>query len=119
MISKSRKKIWPYAGVLVLLCLSAIGILLDASAQRSARREALPQVMAVARMLGTADLALSSASRWLRHPSLSEPGAAFADGPAILDNDPAGAAMGPPRELLGLGAEVLQVGRQKSVVIDR
>lgn len=51
------------------------------------------------RLVGVADLAVSSSSRWLRHPSSSEPGAAFSDAPAMLDTDPAGAAIAVPREL--------------------
>lgn len=68
----------------------------DAAARRDRSRQSDPEVLATVRLLGTADLALSSASRWLRHPSLSEPGAAFADGVAVLDADPAGALISPP-----------------------
>lgn len=78
----------------------------DAAHRRSRREAHTASIRAVVRLLGTADLALSSSSRWLRHPSITEPGAAFADGPAILDNDPAGAALGLPREVLaGFSAE--------------
>jgi hypothetical protein len=80
-------------------------MLVDAACQRSARLERHPQTQAVVRLLGMADLALSSSSRWLRHPSVSEPGAAFADGPAMLDVDPAGAAIGPPFEPPGASAK--------------
>jgi len=73
-----------------------VAMLLDAEVRRGQQAGRAGQVRAVVRLVGSADLALSSASRWLRHPSLSEPGAAFADGPAMLDNDPAGAAIGPP-----------------------
>lgn len=90
---------WP-AATLGMLLAAAVGVAWDAARCRSVRREAQPQVQAVVRLLGTADLALSSASRWLRHPSLSEPGAAFADAPAILDADPAGALMAPPGAVL-------------------
>ena len=51
---------------------------------------------AAARLIGAPDLVLSSSSRWLRHPSLSEPGAPFSDAPATLDSDPAGGIIGPP-----------------------
>ena len=54
---------------------------------------------AIVELVGAPDLAVSSSSRWLRHPSLSEPGAAFTDAPCVLDTDPAGAAIGPPRAL--------------------
>lgn len=43
-----------------------------------------------------ADLALSSSSRWLRHPIESEPGAAFADAPCSLDVDPASILVSQP-----------------------
>lgn len=92
-------KSWP-AVTLGLLVAGGMGIVWDAARQRAERRQTLPEIHAVARLLGTADMALSSASRWLRHPTLSEPGAAFADAPAILDVDPAGAWIAPPRGVL-------------------
>ena len=80
-----------------LLLAGAVAMLVDAQVRRTAQQARQPKVQSVVRLLGVADLALSSSSRWLRHPSISEPGAPFADGPAILDNDPAGAAISPPR----------------------
>lgn len=77
-----------------------IWMILDAHSRRTAQSQRSGHVDAVVSLLGTADLALSSASRWLRHPTLSEPGAAFADAPAILDADPAGAVISPPRAAL-------------------
>ncbi|HKQ71246.1 MAG TPA: hypothetical protein VJT73_18005 [Polyangiaceae bacterium] len=56
-------------------------------------------VFAVVRALPGADLAMSGAARHLRFPSLEEPGAAFADGPASIDVDPAGAAVAPPADV--------------------
>lgn len=82
---------------IVLLAAGTMWMLVDASVRRAAQKERAPQVQSVVRLLGVADLALSSSSRWLRHPSITEPGAPFADGPAILDNDPAGAMIGPPQ----------------------
>lgn len=84
----------------IVLVAGGVAITADAERQRARRRQSQSEVRAVVRLLGTADMALSSASRWLRHPSLSEPGAAFADAPAILDADPAGAMIAPPRALL-------------------
>jgi len=76
-------------------------MLAHANAQRAAAR--LPGAErergALVRLAGVPELAVSSSSRWLRHPSLSEPGAPFADAPAMLDTDPAGAAIAPPRAL--------------------
>ena len=80
--------------VLVIAVLS-----IDARARREARRAEEPALAAVAVRLPTSDLALSGGARWLRAPSLEEPGAAFADGPALPDPDPAGGAMAPPIEV--------------------
>ncbi|HVJ93758.1 MAG TPA: hypothetical protein VM580_28340 [Labilithrix sp.] len=87
--------------VIALLCLASpvlvIAVLAsDARIRRSARRADEPAVALVAARLPTSDLALSGGARWLRAPSLEEPGAAFADGPALPDPDPAGGAMAPP-----------------------
>ncbi len=67
-----------------------------ARARRAAQAGAIAEL---APRLPTSDLALSGGARWLRAPSLEEPGAAFADGPALPDPDPAGGAMAPPREV--------------------
>ena len=80
---------------------SLVAMLVHADAQRA--KATAPheerQRASVVRLVGVADLAVSSSSRWLRHPSVSEPGAAFSDAPAMLDTDPAGAAVAPPRAL--------------------
>lgn len=68
----------------------------DARGRRTDREQSAPAIRAVARRLPAGDLALSGGARWLRSPSLEEPGAAFADGPASPDPDPAGGAMAPP-----------------------
>ena len=68
----------------------------DASARRAAKEREQSAISALAMRLPTSDLALSGGSRWLRAISLEDPGAAFADGPALPDPDPAGAAMAPP-----------------------
>lgn len=83
------------------LSLSLVAVLVDAERRRASRDDAR-QDAAVA-LAGTSDLALSSSARWLRHPSVSEPGAAFSDLPASLDVDPAGAWIGPPRAILSAG----------------
>ena len=71
----------------------------DASARSAGARLQQPTVDALAVRLPTSDLALSGGARWLRAPSLEEPAAAFQDGPAVPDPDPAGGAMAPPREV--------------------
>jgi hypothetical protein len=80
--------------LLVILLLTV-----DADARRAARRKDEPSLQAVAARLPSSDLALSGGARWLRMPSLEEPSAAFADGPALPDPDPAGGAMAPPIEV--------------------
>ena len=75
------------------------GLAYDAQARRATKANDAAAIDALARRLPTSDLALSGGARWLRAISLEEPGAAFADGPAAPDPDPAGAAMAPPIEL--------------------
>ena len=75
------------------------GLAYDANARRAAKANEAAAIDTLARRLPTSDLALSGGARWLRAISLEEPGAAFADGPASPDPDPAGAAMAPPVEL--------------------
>ncbi len=85
--------------LLLVLPVSVAVIAADAGARRRARAGDQPAIDAVARRLPSSDLALSGGARWLRFPSLEEPGAAFQDGPALPDPDPAGGAMAPPREV--------------------
>jgi len=85
-------------GLVLWLALLA-GPVLDARRRRAGAAAGSRARAAAARVLGLPDLALSSSSRWLRHPSQSERGAPFADAPASLDTDPGGAVLGPPREL--------------------
>ena len=84
--------------------LAALGLGYDARVRRVAKDAEAASIEAVARRLPTSDLALSGGARWLRSVSLEEPGAAFADGPASPDPDPAGAAMAPPLELWSRGS---------------
>lgn len=80
----------------VLVAAAVAGTLAHAAAGRARWRAGHDARAAAARRVGLGDLALSSTSRWLRNPALSEPGAPFADAPAILDADPAGGLLGPP-----------------------
>jgi hypothetical protein len=93
-----RRRISLGAGFLALVLLVAAPAL-HARARRAGAGPAREIRVAAARVLGMPDLVLSTSSRWLRHPSQSEPGAAFADAPASLDVDPGGAIVGPPLEL--------------------
>lgn len=92
------RRVQRLAAALAVLAVLVTGTLGHAALRRSRWRSDAPTRRAAARSVGTTDLALSSTSRWLRHPSLSEPFAPFADGPAVLDPDPAGALLAPPRE---------------------
>ena len=83
--------------VALLFALASLGVAVDARARRAAQDDA--SIAAFVRRTGSADLALSSTSRWLRHPSLAEPGAACQDGPPCIDTEPAGMAFDPAREL--------------------
>jgi len=76
------------------IVIAILGI--DAHVRRARRAEDRPAIAAVATRLPSGDLALSGGARWLRTPSMEEPGAAFDDGIAVPDPDPAGAAMAPP-----------------------
>jgi hypothetical protein len=88
-----------------LLAAVALGATIaDAARRRAAREELAARHAAVVELTGLPDLALSSSARWLRHPSQAEAGAAVADLPASLDVDPAGAMIGPPRDVIRVGA---------------
>lgn len=88
-------------GVVALVSLpTVVGVIaLDASARRRARAEEEPRVHAVLARLPSSDLALSGGARWLRNLSTEEPWAAFSDGPAFPDPDPAGGVVAPPIEV--------------------
>lgn len=83
---------------LLLLVLPAVIVIIgvDAHVRRARRATDRPAIVAVCKRLPSGDLALSGGARWLRTPSLEEPGAAFQDGIAVPDPDPAGGAMAPP-----------------------
>ena len=85
------------ASLFLLLPLSIAAVAGDAARRRATRAREQEAIDVVARRLPSSDLALSGGARWLRMPSLEEPGAAFADGPALPDPDPAGGIMAPPR----------------------
>ena len=79
--------------------LALSGLALHAHERGLARSADGPAIAAVARLLPAGDLSLAGAARHLRFPSLEEPGAAFSDGPASPDIDPAGGAIAPPIEI--------------------
>lgn len=88
------------ARVAVLLLASplavVLGLALDAHLRQRAAATSDAAVRTISARLSSPDLALSGGSRWLRSLSLEEPWAAFSDGPAFPDPDPAGAAVAPP-----------------------
>lgn len=87
----------PLAVLMVVSPVLVIALIaVDARTRRSARDRDASSIRTIAQRLPAGDLALSGGARWLRSPSLEEPGAAFADGPASPDPDPAGGAMAPP-----------------------
>jgi hypothetical protein len=88
------------AGAFALAGVLALGaVALDAASCRRRAAEQVPVVLAVAARLPSPDLALAGGARWLRSPSRAEPGAPFDLGPAMLDPDPAGGLLAPPREV--------------------
>lgn len=97
-MTDSRRRL---VGILLVAspALVIAGLSYDAHARRLAKTREEPSIDALAKRLPSSDLALSGGARWLRAISLEEPGAAFADGPALPDPDPAGAAMAPPVEV--------------------
>jgi hypothetical protein len=103
----------PTVAVALLLALpvSMVGICAHAAALRARRAREQPAIDALAPRLPAADLALSGGARWLRMPSLEEPGAAFADGPALPDPDPAGGSMAPPRAAWAQEATARDIAR--------
>jgi hypothetical protein len=90
-----------FLGVVAASVIALVAVPVHAQRMRRARANDSRAVSEIAPRLPAGDLALSGGARWLRFPSLEEPNAAFADGPAVPDPDPAGGAMAPPRELYG------------------
>jgi hypothetical protein len=88
-----------WAVLAVVLTTGLLWVGADAAERRAERAARQADREAVVRLLGTADLFLSLSSRWIRHLSLGEPGAAFQDLPAGLDFDPAGGVIGPAPDL--------------------
>jgi hypothetical protein len=86
-------------GLLLSSALLLGSIAVDASRRRREAARSDDAVLAVAARLPSSDLALSGGARWLRAPSLAEPSAAFDLGPAMLDPDPGGGLLSPPREV--------------------
>jgi hypothetical protein len=102
---------WIAAALVVSPALVVASLAADARARRAHKEREQPSIDALAKRLPTSDLALSGGARWLRAVSLEEPGAAFADGPASPDPDPAGAAIAPPVEVWSAAASAGKASR--------
>jgi hypothetical protein len=87
------------AALLLLSVAMLVGVRIDAARRQRAVARELPAMVTVAARLPSTDLALSGGARWLRTPSLVEPSAPFDLGPAMLDPDPGGGLIAPPREV--------------------
>jgi hypothetical protein len=86
------------ASAALALPLIVVGVIaIDARARRADRAAEQGVIDGVVVRLPSSDLALSGGARWLRFPTMEEPGAAFQDGIALPDPDPGGGAMAPPR----------------------
>lgn len=83
--------------LLVAAALTGPVLAVVAAWQRAPREARRAAAAPVALLLPWPDFAVASGARHLRFLSLEEPGAAFADGPAALDTDPAGGCIAPPR----------------------
>ena len=92
----SRRGVAVHVAVLALLL--ALGSLpLFTGRARVTRAHDQVGITSTLTRLPSGDFALSGSGRHLRHVSLAEPGAAFADVVAGPDGDPAGGALAPPR----------------------
>jgi hypothetical protein len=112
MTDPARAKLAAVLVVSSVALLASVGV--DAAARLRARERDDAGVLAVVARLPGADLALSGGARWLRMPSIEEPSAPFDLGPAMLDPDPAGGIMAPPRE-----AWVVEVAGKSSVSVQK
>lgn len=99
VVARETKRARVAALLLVSPLVVVAGLGIDAARRQRAAAASDPAVRTIATRLASPDLALSGGSRWLRSLSLEEPWAAFSDGPAFPDPDPAGAAVAPPVEV--------------------
>ena len=94
-------------GAATLVTLVALLLLTTAASRhadglRARRASGGPDMLVVLRALPGPDLAIAGGARHLRSLTQAEPGAAFADGPAAIDDDPAGGVIAPPRDAWAL-----------------
>lgn len=84
--------------LLATLVALLVGASVHASRQAAQRASDQSAMLVVLRALPGPDLAFGGGARHLRSLTMAEPGAAFADSPAALDDDPAGGAISAPRD---------------------
>ena len=84
-------------GAPALAAVILIGCTVHALRARNAARGSDAGLRAVALRLPSPDVAFTGGARWLRAPTLEEPGAAQADGIAFPDPEPGGGALAAPR----------------------
>jgi len=92
----------------------ALGLGLALGVTALAAHEAAPPSeasLALVDATGLFDPFLSSSSRWLRHPSVTERAAALSDAPDGLDLDPAGLAIRPDLEAGGARWSIVERAR--------
>lgn len=84
---------------LALLMLGTFGAVLTHSLidKRRLYVSTWPQTRKVVRVLGLADLAVSTEARYTRHPAISDPLAPFMDHPGGLEHFPSGSFLAPVR----------------------
>jgi len=91
--SFARDRLRALAVVASCVAVIVVAIALDARARTLRGRALREQNAAIVRVTGLSDLALSTSSTWLRHPSLAPASAGASDAPLGLDVDPAGAVI--------------------------
>lgn len=95
----TRERLALFSSVSLSLALGVAGSTLHARALARARENDALSLRSTALAVGP-ELALHAGSRWLRHPTRSEPWAYGHDGPGLADADPAGAFASAPRAVL-------------------
>lgn len=80
-----------------MLAMSGAVLTFDLIEKRRAYVSTWPETRNVVRVLGLADLAVSTEARYTRHPSLSDPLVPFMDHPGGLEHFPSGSFLAPVR----------------------
>lgn len=92
-----RARAWTATASLAAAAALLAACTIHASRMRATAQRTDRGVRALARVLPAADVAFTGGARWLRAPTLEEPGAAQQDGIAFPDPEPGSGAMSPPR----------------------